>query len=201
MFPIASLAVNPDTLFHLMSHLRDTRSALNPAEAAELALQDWLTAQRTANSGAGTPRGYRWKQLFLPEGSKLRIWLHHEHSYAEVVGDELIYQGCPTSPNRFISCCESTHRNAWELIGVLLPGERVWKPAVVLRRQAAREAKAAAEQTTEAAPPPKPVPQTPVQATVEWAAPQQQCWGERRAWHVPGRRVGDMMPGEACLDG
>lgn len=170
--------ISPDTLFHLTRHLRNTNSALSVTEAIDQAVRAWLTMAADAPSG-----GIRWKTLFLPEGTRLRIWSHPELPEACVVGNYLLYKGQPVSPNQYVQSC-GAHRNAWELISVLLPGEKYWKHANLLRRPA---------------PAPPEVPEREVIAPASEPR-QQHRWGERRAWNVGGRRETDSMPEPVFLD-
>jgi|GEM_PF-2328481 len=189
------LSIHPDTLYQLLDHLRESGSPLNAAEAANQALRDWLSKAREKRGKDGALiHGYRWKTLFLPEGSRLRVWLRHEHGHAEVIGDELIYDGRPVSPNEYVRYCAGPNRNAWELVSILLPGAPKWLPATVLRRQAG------------AAPPTAPAIQPPAEPAIKLPpAPRpkqatQKLWGERRTWNLPGRRETDCMPEQVFLD-
>ena len=169
--------ISPDTLFHLTRHLRNMNSAISVTEAIDQAVRIWLTAATNAPSG-----GYRWKALFLPEGTRLRVWSHPEHPEACVVGNYLLCKGQPVSPNQYVQSW-GAHRNAWELISVLLPGEKYWKLAKLLRQ-----------------PPSSPAPMK--SDPIVSALPQrsQHRWGERRAWNVGGRRETDSMPEPVFLD-
>jgi len=195
MFEGTSLAIRPDTLYQLLDHLRETGSPLKPAEAAEQALRAWLANAREQRGDNGAIlHGYRWKTLFLPEGSRLRVWLRHEHGHAEVIGDELIYDDRPVSPNEYVRHCAGPNRNAWELISILLPGAPKWIPATVLRRQAGVTPPDAPAEPPAAGPAVRlPPAARPKQAT-------QKLWGERRAWNQLGRRETDCMPEQVFLD-
>lgn len=199
MFETTGLSIHPDTMYQLLDYLRESGSPLHPAAAADQALRAWLSKAREQHDKAGAAlRGYRWKQLFLPDGSRLRVWLRHEHGHAEVIGDELVYDGHPVSPNEYVRYCVGANRNAWELISILLPGAPKWIPAAVLRRQTAAAppnaaavapaAPLAAEQAIKL--PPAPLPKQS----------SQKLWGERRAWNQPGRRETDCMPEQVFLD-
>lgn len=113
----------------------------------------------------------------------MRIGSHPEHPEACVIGNELLCQGRPISPNRYVQTCSGGHRNAWELISILLPGEKYWKLANLLRRPAAALWESEREQLIAV-----PIPT------------RQHRWGERRAWNVGGRRETDSMPEPVFLD-
>lgn len=82
--------------------------------------------------------GYRWKNLFLPSGTRLEVRTQGQTHRARVDGDELLYEGQRVSPNGFVAACAGATRNAWREISLLLPGERYWKPAYVLRKEVAQ---------------------------------------------------------------
>jgi hypothetical protein len=163
--------ISPDTLFHLTRHLRNTNSAMSVTEAADMAIRLWLAAAAEKLSG-----GFYWKTLFLPEGSRLRIWSHPELPEACVIGTYLLCDGRPVSSNQYAASCGG-HRNAWELISVLLPGKKYRKQADLLRRPTP-----ASPDLDRAAPAAAAVP-----------APLHRV-GERRAWNLGGRRWTDGMP-------
>jgi hypothetical protein len=50
--------------------LRESGSTLSPSEALIKAVQQWIAKSR---ADAIPTRGYQWKQLFLPEGTRLRL--------------------------------------------------------------------------------------------------------------------------------
>ncbi|WP_256077915.1 hypothetical protein [Massilia sp. YIM B04103] len=79
-------------------------------------------------------RGYFWKALFLPEGTRLRVFMRGG-GQAEVVGNQLLYDGLPTSPNRFLRLFRGIPRNAWEELCIRFPGEKHWRRAKELRRE------------------------------------------------------------------
>lgn len=88
-----------------------------------------LAASRLASG-----RGYFWKALFLPEGTRLRVFMRAE-GQAEVIGDELVYDGRSISPNQFLRLFRGIPRNAWEELCIRFPGEKTWRRAKELRRE------------------------------------------------------------------
>ncbi len=158
---LVQLSVNIDTVLlqDLLAYLEEVRSELEPSEATAYAVQYWLAAMR--QSAAPSPeragRGYQWKSLFLPEGTRLRMYCQHEYGYAQVVGDQIIYQGRALTPNQLVTACSGGTRNAWRDLSLKFPGEKTWKLACVhrnawerLRKQEAAEVAAAATPGTSA---------------------------------------------------
>ncbi|HEY0062742.1 MAG TPA: hypothetical protein VGC21_11515 [Telluria sp.] len=145
----------------LLNDLHDTGSEDTPEDAVIKAIKFWLAAGRRLpgqvadrsgpDANPVTPerdsshaklRGYQWKWLFLPEGTRARIYCHAEHGEAVVVGDHLTLRGKKISPNQFACSAARGMRNAWRDLSLLLPGEKFWKPAS-LRRFEYRRAKLA----------------------------------------------------------
>jgi hypothetical protein len=50
-----------------------------------------------------------------------------------------MYEGWAVSPREFANRAAGAGRNAWREIWLLLPGERKWLPASLLRRQAEKQ--------------------------------------------------------------
>jgi hypothetical protein len=142
MVATMSVNVSPSTLFALMERLRETGASIDPADAVDAAIRQWLATPGHAPDAA--PRGYQWKTLFLPEGTWLRMAYRGDHEYAIVEGDHLMYKGRAISPNQFASGYADSVRNAWQDISIRMPGEKHWKLAGVRRRELARAAAAAA---------------------------------------------------------
>lgn len=105
------------------------------------AVSDWLAKEH--ESPGGKPRskaGYQWKQLFLPESTRVRVRFAGDWHHAEVVGDDLIYQGSPVSPNQMTRQVTGDVRNAWRELWIRFPGEKSWTNADRLRARPGRQA-------------------------------------------------------------
>lgn len=150
MSPNLCIAVSAPTLRALLDFHSEQNSEIDPAGLADLAIREWLQRQREQTRPAGQ-RGYFWKALFMPEGTRLRASNHSATRYAAIVGDDLVYNAMTMSPNQFVQMTLGSSRNAWDVIQVQLPGERDWKPALRLRH--ALEAQARRSANKAAAPP------------------------------------------------
>ncbi|UTY57591.1 hypothetical protein [Massilia sp. erpn] len=109
------------------------------SSAAKLAPQPlpqgtWDAVSALAAARLASGRGYFWKALFLPEGTRLRVFMRGG-GQAEVIGNQLLYEGMPTSPNRFLRLFRGIPRNAWEELCIRFPGEKHWRRAKELRRE------------------------------------------------------------------
>ena len=128
------------------------RNYLHPAPAAE--------APPAATHGTG----YQWKQVYLPDGTRLRASFGGHSYVARVEGDEIKYGAYAMSPSRFANLQGSGNRTAWKAIWLCLPGSDEWVLADVLRsaRQAAvarllgEGAPAAAQASAQVQPQPEP---------------------------------------------
>jgi hypothetical protein len=120
----------------LRSYLREGGSTLSPSEALIKAVQSWIAKGR---ADAVPARGYQWKQLFLPEGTRLRMRVDEKWYSANIVGDDLIYKDKAVSPNQMAVKVAGDGRNAWREIWVLPPGQKQWANAAILRAQLVKQ--------------------------------------------------------------
>lgn len=124
------LPENNDALLALGAHLRDSASALSLTDAVAVAIR-----AQSADADASS-RGYQWKELFLPEGTALRMRCGDEVHHARVAGDAIVYRGRCVSPHQLTLAIAGDGRNAWRDLSLRLPGEEHFRPACVLRRLA-----------------------------------------------------------------
>jgi len=79
-------------------------------------------------------RGFQWKNVFLPEGTKLRTSYRDTVEFAKVIGDHILSaDGHPLTPSVFANQ-HATGRNAWRFIWLRFPGEGHWTRAADCRR-------------------------------------------------------------------
>jgi hypothetical protein len=141
------LPVNNDTLLALGAHLREKGSDISLVDAVALAIRAWLadnggvlaTTERSRSPDADSnfaSRGYQWKELFLPDGTELRMRFDDEVHHARVSGDAIVYRGLRISPRQMTLAIAGDGRNAWRDLSLRLPGDDHFRPACVLRRMA-----------------------------------------------------------------
>ncbi|MFS2004054.1 hypothetical protein ACEN9F_10555 [Duganella sp. CT11-25] len=82
---------------------------------------------------APSEAGYQWKELFLPEGTRLRASFGQKHYFAVVKGGEIKYGEHALSPSCFANLQGRGNRNAWKAIWLRLPGSDQWLLADVCR--------------------------------------------------------------------
>lgn len=94
-------------------------------------------AGTAAPPGACTgSRGYQWKELFLPDGTQLRMQSDGDVHHARVEGDRIVFEGKHVSPRQLTLAIAGNGRNAWRDLMLRLPGELHFRPATVHRRVA-----------------------------------------------------------------
>lgn len=94
--------------------LEAIRAYMQPAPAAQQA------------PAARSDAGYQWKQVFLPEGTKLRASFDHQPYFAVVEGALIKYGAHAVSPSCFANLYGSGNRNAWKAVWLRFPGSDEW---------------------------------------------------------------------------
>ncbi|HEY0062047.1 MAG TPA: hypothetical protein VGC21_07995 [Telluria sp.] len=100
------------------------KSPLLPKAAASAAPH----ASQSSPPSAQTA-GYLWKTVFLPHGTQLRMD-HGGRTYtAQVIGNEIVFEGARVSPRGMMMAVTGKGRNAWRDMVLKFPHERFWKRA------------------------------------------------------------------------
>ncbi|WP_343732359.1 hypothetical protein [Duganella sp.] len=79
--------------------------------------------------------GYQWKQVFLPEGTRLRASFGRTPYFAVVQGNEIRCGEQSLSPSAFANLQGSGNRNAWKAVWLRFPGNEQWVLAAACRAQ------------------------------------------------------------------
>jgi hypothetical protein len=106
------------------AHLRKSGDQRTPDDVVALALKNWLRSS-PRRKGAG----YQWKELFLPDGTELRMRYRGIFYYAAVQGDQLMYCSDPVSPRGFVLMVTGTVRNPWRDLWIRRSASEVWTRA------------------------------------------------------------------------
>jgi hypothetical protein len=77
--------------------------------------------------------GYQWKELFLPDGTELRIRYRRAYNYARVDGDQLKYAGEAVSPRDWALMLTGSVRNPWRDIWIRCGVNDAWTRALAWR--------------------------------------------------------------------
>ena len=119
-------------LYHeLADFMKTCGDRRHPDDALAFILQEWL--QRATGA---TPTGYQWGDVFLPDGSELRLHFLGESYFATVEEGELMYMGSPTSPRAWCLEVTGSVRNPWRDILVRRTVFDGWTRAQSLRKSA-----------------------------------------------------------------
>ncbi|MBV7537308.1 hypothetical protein KW842_16185 [Duganella sp. sic0402] len=89
--------------------------------------------ETAAVANASTEAGHQWKQLFLPEGTRLRAAFGGEPYFAVVKGAEIRCGDRTVTPSGFANLQGSGNRNAWKAVWLRFPGNEQWVLADVCR--------------------------------------------------------------------
>lgn len=123
------------TFLELAEFLKQNGDSRDPVEVLPLAIDYWMTnadwKPELLRTSSGL--GYQWKSLFLPDGTELRMQYKGRYHYAKVEGDQLLYQGQPTTPGSLTNTISGTSRNAWRDLWVKMPDDAGWTLADELR--------------------------------------------------------------------
>ena len=131
----------PSPMTELASYLAASGSPLSPAQASACAISAWLEQRHPANAVAPRPgpRGYRWKCLFLPESTDIRMVYDGQTYHARVIGDDILFDGQRVSPRQMTLMIAGDGRNAWRDLLLRYPGETVWKNGTARRNALERQ--------------------------------------------------------------
>lgn len=117
-------------------HLMETHPNIRPEAFVADLVQRWLVidTERLALRKNGPPmRGFQWKKLFLPNGTRLRTSYRNAAQFAKVVGDHIVSDdGTRLTPSRFANL-HAQGRNAWRFVWLRFPGEDDWSLAADCR--------------------------------------------------------------------
>jgi hypothetical protein len=117
----------------LAYQLRKYGDMRSPNEIIALALKEW----QDRHLGRSEERGYQWKELLLPNGTKLRFRHHGVFHYANVEDDQIIYQGKSVTPHSWALLVSGTTHNAWRDIWIKRNYSELWTQASAWRAQEA----------------------------------------------------------------
>ena len=151
MNAVVSVLIDPAPMLALSTFLASSGSALSPGQAAACAIKDWLASrqQADAKSAPAGPRGYRWKCLFLPEMTQIRMVYKGRTYHAQVIGDDIVYDGQRVSPRQMTLMIAGDGRNAWRDLLLRFPGDSIWSYPMVRRNAMARQLAPPQEQVAE----------------------------------------------------
>ncbi len=137
-----SLPFPTDSFLRLATFLRENGSPKDPVMAVEDAVEYWLDNASWKKQDlmpetvvAPNSRGYMWKDVFLVQGTLLRMRKKNgSYAYAKVEGDYPTYNGEDLSPNQFAFKVAGNARDAWRDLWVKRPMDHDYIHAKRLRK-------------------------------------------------------------------
>jgi len=137
-----SIPFPTESFLQLAAFLREQGSSRDPVVVIEDAVEYWIDnaswkkedLMRETIVGPDS-RGYMWKNVFLVQGTLLRMKKKGgAFEYAKVEGDCLVYKGESLSPNQFAFKVAGNARDAWRDVWVKRPMDQDYVPANFLRK-------------------------------------------------------------------
>ncbi len=110
-------------------HLLETHPGVKPEDFLTDLFKRWLAVEkdRLGLRKNGQPtRGFQWKDVFLPDGTRLRTSYARTIEFAKVVGDHILSDdGESLTPSLFANR-HAKGRNAWRFVWLRFPGDDYW---------------------------------------------------------------------------
>ena len=126
----------------LLEFLYREGSGCDPVDAIGRAIDywmdnaDWKKGDLMPELFEKQDMGYIWKTIFLPHGTRIRMKYKNQTHYANVEGDELIFNGNSISPGKLTETISGSSRNAWRDLWIKRPEDKSWVLADDVRKQA-----------------------------------------------------------------
>jgi len=133
-----SVQIPTEQFLELVEFLRREGDVRDPVEVVSFAVEYFLDNASWKQDDllvTHDSRGYQWKNLFLPHGTQIRMQYKGQYFYAKVDGDQLLYEGVPTSPGSLANKIANSSRNAWRDLWIKRPQDKEWKLAADLRQE------------------------------------------------------------------
>ncbi len=93
-------------------------------------------ADEDINSYGPPHQGYQWKNLLLPNKTKIKMSYLGSAKYADVRHEKLVYEGKSYSPSVLAKVIAGgTSRNAWRDLWIKRPKDKDWVLADTARKQ------------------------------------------------------------------
>jgi hypothetical protein len=140
--PKRSVHLPLSDFMNLEFHLMDTRPGVKPDAFVTELVQHWLAIdmERVAlRRNGGAMRGFQWKNVFLPEGTRLRTSYQQVIEFARVVGDRILSDEGESLTPSLLANHHAKGRNAWRLVWLRFPGNDYWVRAIDCRARADKQ--------------------------------------------------------------
>jgi hypothetical protein len=124
----------PEKLYIRFGHAARERMDMRPLDQIlHEVIEHWILHGFGDEETGTAAMGFQWKALFLPHGTRARLYYKGKYYYGEVIQDDFVYAGESSSPNRMVVLVTGGRRNAWRDLSILIPGKSTWAPARLLR--------------------------------------------------------------------
>jgi hypothetical protein len=136
-----SIPVPTPLFLELVTFLKKEGFTHDPVQVVGDAIEYWMENVSWKKDDmypevSRSERGYTWKPVFLPHGTKIRMKYKRTMHYAAINGDEFIYQEQSMSPSEFAKHVSGgVPRNAWRDLEIKRPTDEEWTSADFMRTQ------------------------------------------------------------------
>lgn len=132
-----SVPISTEQFLELVEFLKSKGDPRDPVAVIALAVEYWMdnASWKPELISPSDARGYQWKNLFLPDGTQIRMQYKGAYHYAKVEGDAVMYEGKRTSPGALANTIARSSRNAWRDLWIKRPKENAWTLADDCRKQ------------------------------------------------------------------
>lgn len=134
-----NVPVDTRQFISLCDFLKSKKSSKDPVDVISEAIDYWMENAdwKIETLMSEAIKGYHWKNVFLPNGTSLRMKYKGEYYYAAVQGDNIIYESQSISPSEFCNLVTQTSRNAWNDVWIKRPNDSEWIFADTIRKEIA----------------------------------------------------------------
>jgi hypothetical protein len=136
-----SVPIPTEQFLELSNFLRANSDPRDPVLVVNEAIDYWIqnASWKPELLAQTDARGYQWKNLFLPDGTQIRMPYKGTFYYANVESDQIIYEGKSISPGSLANQIASSSRNAWRDLWIKRPEDKEWTLANNYRRDTETE--------------------------------------------------------------
>lgn len=110
-------------------HLLETRPDIRPDAFIQELVQHWLNLDKERHAirkQGQAQQGFQWKNVFLPDSTRLRTSYQHQVEFATVRGEQIVADdGAVLTPSQFANRHTGV-RNAWRFVWLRLPAAEYW---------------------------------------------------------------------------
>jgi hypothetical protein len=131
-----TVPVSTSLFLELTDFLRANNDPRDPVLVVSESIDYWIqnASWKPELLAQSDTRGYQWKNLFLPDGTQIRMPYKGVYYYAKVESDQIIYEGKSISPSSLANTIASSSRNAWRDLWIKRPEDKEWILANDCRR-------------------------------------------------------------------